>query len=265
MANKRIFVSCGQEADGEISLGQEILKHIQQHGNKGFFAQEVHSVSDLNAEVFRAIQSCDGFFAVMHKRGEVKYREFPLTHRSSVWIQQEIAVLSFRNFLQQRHVPIRVYMEKEILLEGLMRTTIVNPYYFEKKEEVLEGLSRWLTGAEFEEHPRFARRESVFRRRIQGFQDDDWLILELISAHSVAPGDMADYHEILSDFCAILREKGLNDQQTGHSYSEARRRLMDNGLVREIKDPRAGTTHIGIAKQWWDLVLEELRTVGRMV
>ena len=93
MANKRILVSCGQETDKEIRLGRDIINVIGNHkGMGGFFSQHVHSPADLNSGVFAALKTCDGFFAVMHKRGGITYRNYPVTHRSSVWIQQEIAI-----------------------------------------------------------------------------------------------------------------------------------------------------------------------------
>ena len=66
---KQIFVSCGQESQDEIALGRKIIKVIDEHKRmRGFFAQDVHSPSDLNRAVFDQLKTCDGFFAVMHKR-----------------------------------------------------------------------------------------------------------------------------------------------------------------------------------------------------
>jgi hypothetical protein len=67
---RRIFVSCGQETEEEITLGKEIIKVIDANNDMtGFFAQNVHSIEDLNRAVFEALKTCDGFFAVLHKRG----------------------------------------------------------------------------------------------------------------------------------------------------------------------------------------------------
>jgi hypothetical protein len=99
--DRRIFVSCGQQSTAEKNLGMRIKKIIdKQKGMRGFFAEDVHSPSDLNRAVFDELKTCDGFFAVMHKRGEISYVDFPKSQRSSVWIQQEIALLCYRMHLQ---------------------------------------------------------------------------------------------------------------------------------------------------------------------
>lgn len=266
MPKKRIFVSCGQETEQEKRRGQEILGIIDNHGMQGFFAQEVHSADDLNAAVFKAVHRCDGFFAVMHKRGEVRYLNYGMTHRASVWIQQEIAILCYRRFLQARPVPVRVYMEEGIRLEGVMRTAIVNPISFKSNQEVLDGLSEWLRGPEFEEHPIVARREVLFQRRIQVLNPNEWLLLELIAAHSASPGDLTDDSAIRNDFFAVYRPQRETNQQIDAWYRESRARLVANDLVKQVDDhPAVGKIGLGIAKQWWDLILEELRVRGRLV
>jgi len=99
MPKKRIFVSCGQRIQKEKDFGEEMLKLIEQHGMVGFFAEDAHDPADLNTALFRELQHCDGCVAVLQKRGEVHYADFPTMHRSSVWIQQEIGILFYRSFL----------------------------------------------------------------------------------------------------------------------------------------------------------------------
>jgi hypothetical protein len=268
MRNRRIFVSCGQETHEEISLGREIIKVIGDHkGMKGFFAQDVHSPADLNGAVFGALRTCDGFFAVMHKRGGVTYRDYPVIHRSSVWIQQEIAIIAYRSFLQGRHVPVRVFQEKGILLEGIMKTSIVNSIVFRQNDEVLEGLSKWLTGPEFAEHPVLARREDLFQRRVEGYGDHHWLVLELIAAHSREPGDVGNNISIRNDFFAIVGEqdKSKTKAELDKLYTDAWSRLLSDGLIKRTDDRGSGITSLQIEKQWWELIIDELGNKGRTV
>jgi hypothetical protein len=257
---RQIFVSCGQQSDREKTLGSEIKKVIDKHeGMRGFFAQEVHSPADLNRAVFDALKTCDGFFAVMHKRGEITYPPYPPSQRCSVWIQQEIAILCYRMHLQGSHVPIQVYEEKDILLEGVMKTTIVNPITFDKDEEVLSGLSQWLKGPEFDEHPVITRRKSLFQTRINGFGQNHWLLLELIAAHSAGPGDNTPSAVIETDFYAIVAKDRADRGSVFFQHVKALRR---GGLIDTSTD-KSGE-RLAIAKQWWDLVLGELKLNGRI-
>lgn len=263
MPNRRIFVSCGQETQQEISLGREIIKVIDDNkGMKGFFAQDIHSAADLNSSVFAAVKACDGFFAVMHKRGGVTYRDYAVIHRSSVWIQQEIAIIAYRSFLQGRDVPVCVYQEKGILLEGIMKTSIVNPITFQENKEVLAGLSKWLTGPAFEEHPVLERRESLFRKRIQSLTNDDWFLLELITAHTSGPGEAVIYHNAYNDFYDFFKQKGMNNDQIDPIFNQSRNNLISLGLIIQEKNDQRGSIFT-IATQWWNLLLEELRNQGR--
>ena len=91
MRKKRIFISCGQRLREEKIFGLEIQQLINE-SMVGFFAEHAHDASDLNTSLFRELQNCDGFVAVMQKRGEVKYSDSPAQYRASVWIQQEIAM-----------------------------------------------------------------------------------------------------------------------------------------------------------------------------
>ena len=161
MPKKRVFVSCGQHTEEEKSFGQEILRLIDSHGMAGFFAEEVHQAADLNTSLFKELQRCDALVAVLQKRGDVQYEKFPISQRASVWIQQEIAILFYRSFLLERTIPMRIYMERGILHEGLTTVSIINPIQFEKKQTVLEDLSQWLEGPAFEEQPVLTRREVV--------------------------------------------------------------------------------------------------------
>lgn len=254
---RRIFVSCGQETEEEITLGKEIIKVIHANNDMtGFFAQNVHSIEDLNRAVFEALKTCDGFFAVLHKRGAVTYGNYPVTHRSSVWIQQEIGALAYRSFLQGHHVPVRVYQEQGILLEGIMKTAIVNPLIFRQKEQVLGGLSEWLHGPEFDNDRILAKRESIFKKRVAELHDHDWLLLELTAAHSSEPGEEAPVSQIAKDF-----------EETMPDIYARENRNMNNlfGLLAAtgIIEAAPGTGWVRIKKPWWDLVLEELKNRGR--
>lgn len=266
MSDRLVFVSCGQETNEEIDLGKEVKRRIERPGTGmiAFFAQEVHSPVDLNSEVFRTLRRCDGFFAVLHKRGIVRYLSYPETSRSSVWIQQEIAVIAYRQFLQGRAIPSRVYMEEGILREGLMRTTIMNPIAFRHSSEVLAGLDSWLSGPEWRPDPILDRREGLYKFRASALASHDWLLLEIVMAHSAEPGAATYGFEVRSDFIAAL---GLShDDPSGHpAWKKARSNLRAAGFLRESEDKVGGYSRLSVTRQWWDLIADQLRSAGRLL
>jgi len=264
---RTVFVSCGQLTEPEKALGREVAQVIQAHGMKAFFAQDVHSAGDLNSEVFRAVQTCDAFLAILQKRGTVKFADYPPVERSSVWIQQEIAVFCYRMFLEQRSLPLRVYSERGIRREGVMDIAVVNPIDFDRDREVIAGVDAWLKSREFVEHPVLARREELFRARLARTSDDQLLLLELIAAHCPDPGDLVQYHVVSGDFRAVLNAPGAKEsEEIERRFRSAFSTLNKLELIGVVDENlRTGTTAIWIGKQWWHLLLDELRNRGRRV
>lgn len=262
MPKKQIFISCGQHTEEEKTLGREIKRVIDEQGMLGFFAEEVHQPADLNTFLFKELQRCDGFLAVLQKRGEVHYEKFPIKHRASAWIQQEIAILFYRSFLLGRSIPMRIYQERGILQEGITTKSIMNPIEFDNDGAVLEDLREWLRGPAFAEPPALARREDLFRRRIQNLPEEDWLLLELIAAHSSEPGAPADYIEVGKDFKSIYKDLKKTDREIEDKLHPARERLRERGLLNQWAD-NTGRTVFTIPRQWWELLLNEMKNQGR--
>ncbi len=52
--------------------------------------------------------------------------------RSSVWTNQELALLAYRQFFERRTIPILAFKEQTVTLEGAMTAFIVNPKPFSK-------------------------------------------------------------------------------------------------------------------------------------
>lgn len=264
MAKMRIFVACGQDTEGEKQLGKDVLDVIDEKGMAGFFAEEIHSADELNTAVFKAINNCGGFCAIMHKRGEIKYSNYELAYRSSVWIQQEIGILMYRRFLQDRLIPVRVFCEMGILLEGIMKTSIINPVQFEKREEVLEGVRSWIKGPEFDVDPIIATRERLFQKRVETISKPEWLLLELIMAHSLEPGDMPALWDIERDLAESSLGQGQEQQIIRQLLNRLYSDLSKKGLI-DIQRHLSGEVHaLSIAKKWWSLMQEELRSRGRI-
>lgn len=267
MPERRIFVSCGQRTEPERALGQRLKAMIDaQPGMTAFFANEVHSSAGLNAEVFEAIRACDGFLAVLHHRGEVQFPGDAPSHRSSVWVQQEIAIFAYRMFLEGAARPMRVYEQRGMIrpLEGLMGAAVMNPIMFDVDEEVIAGVDEWLRGREFEEDPILTTREAIFRRRSQDLAKDELLLLELVAAYSVQPSDRVDYASIRGDFFPAAGGI-LGDEALTRRLQVARESLERRELIGWRPNPGGGRNEVWIQRQWWQLVLDDLRSRGRRV
>jgi hypothetical protein len=195
----------------------------------------------------------------------VHYAEYEPVERSSVWIQQEIAMFCYRMFLEHRSLPIRVYTEPGIRREGVTEGDLVNAIEFENSNEVVADVGKWLESQEYSEHPVVARRESLFRQRIEGFQDWHWLFLELLAAHSSTPGEGIPEQTLKEDFRLIQRGSGRSDPQIDELYRTARTTLRERGVIAAEKDLRTIEDYASIHRRWWDLVLEELRNQGRQI
>ena len=84
MVERLIFVSYGLLTDAERSLGAKLAAVVEANGRIPFVAQEVHSGSDLNSNVFEAVKMCDAFLGILQKRGTVTFTGYPPAERSSV-------------------------------------------------------------------------------------------------------------------------------------------------------------------------------------
>ena len=126
--NRLIFVSCGQAADHEVLVGQTIKATIDaEAGFEAYFADSVQDLEGLSGHVFDALRRCVGIISVLHARGKVVGGDGTSSLRSSTWVNQEIAITSFRQFYESRPLPILAFAEQGVILEGAMTALIVNP------------------------------------------------------------------------------------------------------------------------------------------
>ena len=168
------------------------------------------------------------------------------------------AILLYRSFLVARPVPIRVYTERDLLREGFITVSIINPIYFDNNEMLLKDLDTWLKGPAFQDEPVLLRRDSIFKNRIRQMDDIDWLLLELIAVHSPEPGGFAPIGQVEKDFEELCPEARTRDTYTSNRLG----RLESTGLVTITA---ARPPLIRINKPWWNLVAEEIKNQGRSI
>lgn len=137
-----IFISCGQFTDEERSLGQALADAVNElTPYQGYFAQNESSLEGVSRNIFGALSKCRGLVAVMHHRGNVSTPQGPRL-RGSVWIEQEIAIAAFVKQTQGRDMPVVLYLQEGISLEGVRQQLHLNPVTFRNSQEVLNHFRR---------------------------------------------------------------------------------------------------------------------------
>ena len=151
LTNKKlIFVSCGQLTKEEKELGNAVKCVIDQTDDfEAYFAETVHDLTALSHHIFDALHRCSGAISFLHNRGLVTDTDGDWGVRSSVWINQEIAILAFRQFLESANLSILVFKDNNVKLEGAMTSFIANPLPLGSVQDTLVAITDWLRSAEF--------------------------------------------------------------------------------------------------------------------
>lgn len=181
MADRLIFVSCGQLRPEEIQLGQRIKAEIDaKAGFKAYLADNVQSLSGLSEHIFDALRRAAGAVVVLHPRGNVHAADGQaLRIRSSVWINQEVALLAYRQFFEKRAIPVLAFRDPSVILEGAMTAFIVNPKVSVDEDFVVSEVRKWLTAeaprGPIDEQERFLQKWNVLEA------DDHSILAALIA------------------------------------------------------------------------------------
>lgn len=120
MIRKTIFISCGQFTDAERRLGKRIAEMVRELTDlEPFFAEEVQDLNGLDANILSALHNCVAFITVLHPRGEIKRPDGSVVVRASVWIEQEIAIATYIQRVENRKLPIIAFKHRAVGREGL--------------------------------------------------------------------------------------------------------------------------------------------------
>jgi hypothetical protein len=142
---KFVFISCGQYTETEKRLGRDIANLVEEAtGLKSFFAQNVQQLNSLYSNILEALHACVAVITVLHPRGTVEPTNMM---RTSVWIEQEIAIAAYIRAFAKPTLPIIAFKHKSVGLEGLRSLVHLNPTEFENESEILpilrQRLSEW--------------------------------------------------------------------------------------------------------------------------
>jgi hypothetical protein len=149
MAKKLIFISCGQLTETEKSVGV-LLKAVVEGipGFQAYLAETVHDLDGLAHNVLEGIQNCCGAIVVLQDRGLVTQSDGKeWGRRSSVWVNQEIAILAYRQFFESKSIPILAFMDSAVKLEGAMTSLIVNALALPASAALASTVRQWLEEA----------------------------------------------------------------------------------------------------------------------
>lgn len=256
MVTRMIFVRHGQ-LDHEKENELRLLKLINDTpGFRASFAETVHDTDGLSQHIFANLERCDGFLAVMHKRGEVAFRERKLT-RASVWVQQELAIVSFVNYQRHtgRRIKVRVFAERGIDREGLADALILNPTQFDRDEELTGLVQDWLAGPDFAEDPVRTTREGLFESMTADLAEAHWRYLEVMMVLARGTASEVSYSHVQSMLAKMGLKNDEIEQATGHLSSQG-------FLVRGQHDKQRGLTPTSLVPGFIDLLADELRRRG---
>jgi len=143
--HKTIFISCGQFTDAEKRLGKRIAETVRATTDlEPFFAEEVQDLNGLDANILNALHDCVAFITVLHPRGEIARPGGSILVRASIWIEQEIAIATYIQRVENRRLPIIAFKHKSVGREGLRDLLHLNPIEFTDENEVLAELPKRL-------------------------------------------------------------------------------------------------------------------------
>lgn len=145
-SEKFVFVACGQSNEQEKNLGIKVKTLLKDHGVASFFAETANDLESLNSHIFKNLNSCLGFIAILHKRRKIEGED---SHATSVWINQEVAIAAYLRS-NGKTVPSFVLYEEGAAIEGLIKYTIANPPTFTSDEDVLSKIKSWVKTQRFE-------------------------------------------------------------------------------------------------------------------
>ena len=133
-----VFLSCGQLHKHELELGRQLCDVIVDCGYEPFYAQRRSDLRSLSEVIFDTLARSSAYIAVLHRR---ELLDGGSTHRTSLFIEQELAVAAY--IRRSRELPILFYVQRGVERKGVRSTLLLNASFpdtedFESDSEVLE-------------------------------------------------------------------------------------------------------------------------------
>ena len=234
MAERLIFVSCGQQTAEEKRLGTAVKQLIDSTaGYRAYFAEYVQSLDALAQNVFDGLRRCSGLVSFLHESGLVMAAtDKEWGYRSSAWVNQEIAILAYRRQFEGIDLPILVFKDKKVRLEGAMTSLILNPIPMDSESVILKQVASWLESATFP-----SSLSGADDRFVSKWQKLSELSQKVVSALLEEGGSSVKESAIKT----CLREKfGMERNQASQAVLKARLEFSNTDLVKLIHNTHSG-------------------------
>ncbi|SRR6266567_6582060 len=233
MTDKLIFISCGQQTQDEKRLGTSVKRIVDNTpGFKAYFAEYVQSLDALATNVYEGIRRCSGLISFLHERGAVVGEDGkPWGYRSSVWVNQEIAILAYRKLVEGIEIPILVFKDEKVRLEGAMTSLIVNPLPIATESTILEKVKHWLMSSSFSFG---SPNDERFQSKWEKLSPTSRRVL-----HALLDEGASNVKESAVRIC--LREKyGLDKNDASRAVTDARPEFTNTDLVKWTHNIHSG-------------------------
>jgi hypothetical protein len=139
-----VFISCGQWHEAEKQLGKQIVALVEDVTPfRGYFAENQSSLEGLTHGILRELHAAIGLVVVMHSRGLVTGEDGAFDGRgprASVWIEQEIAIASYRRQILRHDLHVEAFYQKGLRREGIRDFIQLNAVEFSSGADVLSRL-----------------------------------------------------------------------------------------------------------------------------
>ena len=150
-------------------------------------------------------------------------------HRSSVWINQELAILAYRQFFEETKIPVLAFADRKVKLEGAMTSLTVNPHPLGTAEDVASAVRAWLAEKQFGG----ASDEALQRKWVQLSESARRVVAALLEdgGHSVKETSVRH---------ALMRLFNTTSHQAGEAVRNAKLEFIKTDFVKLVHNVHSG-------------------------
>ena len=162
-------------------------------------------------------------------------------YRSSAWVNQEIAILAYRKQFEGVEIPILVFKDEKVRLEGAITSLIVNPIPMKLELEILREIDLWLNETYFPLNS--SASDDRFVSKWQKLSPNS---IKVLSALLDEGG--SNVKERAIDIC--LQEKyGFNSNDADAAIRNAKLEFINTDIVKLIPNVHSGD-EMSINSNW---------------